>query len=97
MTLVVTENCINCKYQDCIEVCPVDCFHEGENFLVIHPDDCIHCGSCLLECPVEAIKVDTDEGTEPWLKINRHYAEIWPNTTKKSKKIVGPRQLDKRS
>ena len=55
MTYVVTENCIKCKYQDCVEVCPVDCFYEGENFLVIHPDECIDCGVCEPECPAEAI------------------------------------------
>ena len=55
MTYIVTDNCIACKYTDCVEVCPVDCFYEGENMLVIHPDECIDCGVCEPECPVEAI------------------------------------------
>ena len=55
MTFVVTDNCIKCKYMDCVEVCPVDCFTEGENMLVIHPDECIDCGVCEPECPAEAI------------------------------------------
>ncbi len=62
MTYVVTENCIKCKYMDCVEVCPVDCFYEGENMLVIHPDECIDCGVCEPECPAEAIKPDTEPG-----------------------------------
>ena len=59
MTYVVDENCIRCKIMDCVEVCPVDCFYEGENMLVIHPDECIDCGVCVPECPVDAIKPDT--------------------------------------
>ena len=62
MTYVVVENCIKCKYTDCVEVCPVDCFYEGENMLVIHPDECIDCGVCEPECPAEAIKPDTGKG-----------------------------------
>ena len=62
MTYVVVENCIACKYTDCVEVCPVDCFYEGENMLVIHPDECIDCGVCEPECPVDAIKPDTEPG-----------------------------------
>lgn len=79
MTYVVTEACIRCKYQDCVEVCPVDCFYEGETMLVIHPDECIDCGVCEPECPVDAIKPDGAPGMEPWLEINRRFAEIWPN------------------
>tara|TARA_R110002096_G_scaffold267647_1_gene461383 strand:+ start:1565 stop:2101 length:537 start_codon:yes stop_codon:yes gene_type:complete len=79
MTFVVTENCINCKFQDCVTVCPVDCFYEGENFLVIHPDECIDCGVCEPECPADAIKPDTEPGLDKWLAINTKYAEIWPN------------------
>ena len=67
MTYVVTENCIKCKYMDCVEVCPVDCFYEGENMLVIHPDECIDCGVCEPECPAEAIKPDTEPGLDKWL------------------------------
>ena len=62
MTYVVTENCIKCKYMDCVEVCPVDCFYAGENMLVIHPDECIDCGVCEPECPANAIKPDTEPG-----------------------------------
>jgi len=64
LTYVVNENCIRCKTMDCVEVCPVDCFYEGENMLVIHPDECIDCGVCEPECPVDAIKPDTELGLE---------------------------------
>ena len=83
MTYIVTENCIKCKYQDCVEVCPVDCFYEGENFLVISPDECIDCGVCEPECPAEAILPDTEPGLEKWLDINTKYALEWPNITRK--------------
>jgi ferredoxin len=73
MTYVVNESCIKCKYMDCVEVCPVDCFYEGENMLVIHPDECIDCGVCEPECPVDAIKPDTEAGLEKWLDINAEY------------------------
>jgi len=83
MTYVVTENCIKCKFTDCVEVCPVDCFYEGENFLVIHPDECIDCGVCEPECPAEAIMPDTEPNVEEWLEINAKLAETWPNLTRK--------------
>ena len=84
MTYVVTENCIKCKYTDCVEVCPVDCFYEGENMLVIHPDECIDCGVCVPECPAEAIVADTEpSATAHWLEINRTYAGLWPNIVSK--------------
>ncbi len=83
MAYVVTENCIKCKYQDCVEVCPVDCFYEGENFLVINPDECIDCGVCEPECPAEAIFPDSDPKAADWMGLNREYAEKWPNITKK--------------
>ena len=83
MTYVVTETCIRCKYMDCIEVCPVDCFYVGGNMLVIHPDECIDCGVCEPECPVEAIIPDTDGEAEKWLELNRDYSEKWPNITRK--------------
>ena len=84
MTHVVTDNCIKCKYMDCVEVCPVDCFYVGENMLVIHPDECIDCGVCIPECQAEAIFQDTDKMAEPrWLELNRKYAELWPNILKK--------------
>ena len=84
MTYVVTDACIKCKYQDCVEVCPVDCFYEGENMLVINPDECIDCGVCEPECPVEAILPDTEEQAEKWLELNRDYSTgPWPNITRK--------------
>jgi ferredoxin len=84
MTYIVTDGCVRCKYMDCVEVCPVDCFYEGENFLVIHPDECIDCGVCEPECPVDAIKPDTqDEPDGKWLKINTEYSASWPNITRK--------------
>ena len=80
MPFVVTENCVKCKYTDCVEVCPVDCFYEGENFLVIHPDECIDCGVCEPECPADAIRADIDvENADYWVDLNRKYSEIWPN------------------
>ena len=83
MTYVVTEACIRCKYMDCVEVCPVDCFYEGENMLVIHPDECIDCGVCEPECPVEAIIPDSETAAEQWLELNREYSASWPNITRK--------------
>ena len=79
MTYIVNDACIKCKYTDCVEVCPVDCFYEGENMLVIHPDECIDCGVCEPECPAEAILPDTDPNATKWVEMNRKYAEIWPN------------------
>ena len=83
MTYIVNESCIKCKLMDCVEVCPVDCFYEGENMLVIHPDECIDCGVCEPECPVDAIKLDTEPGLEKWLSLNAEYAKVWPNITVK--------------
>ena len=83
MTYVVTEACIKCKYLDCVEVCPVDCFYEGENMLVINPDECIDCGVCEPECPAEAILPDTEDEAEKWVEINREYSSQWPNITRK--------------
>jgi ferredoxin len=83
MPYVVTESCIRCKYMDCVEVCPVDCFYEGENMLVIHPDECIDCGVCEPECPAEAIISDSDGKAEKWLEMNRQYANSWPNIARK--------------
>ena len=64
MTYIVKDECIKCKLTDCVEVCPVDCFYEGENMLVINPDECIDCGVCEPECPIDAIKADTDESVQ---------------------------------
>lgn len=87
MTYVVTEACIGCKYQDCVEVCPVDCFYEGENFLAIHPDECIDCGVCEPECPVDAIKPDSIENAGFWVELNRRLSESWPNITAKGEAL----------
>jgi len=83
MTFVVTDVCIMCKHTDCVEVCPVDCFYEGENTLVIHPDECIDCGVCEPECPIDAILPDTDPAADKWLELNRDYSEKWPVITQK--------------
>ena len=83
MPYIVTESCIKCKYTDCVEVCPVDCFYEGENMLVIHPDECIDCGVCEPECPIEAIVPDSDPRAEALAEMNREFSEIWPNITRK--------------
>ena len=83
MTYIVNDKCIMCKYTDCVEVCPVDCFYEGENMLVIHPDECIDCGVCEPECPPEAILPDTEPGADVWVTLNQELAEIWPNITQK--------------
>ena len=88
MTYVVNDACIKCKFMDCVEVCPVDCFYEGDNMLVIHPDECIDCGVCEPECPVEAIRPDTDDGSDKYLEVNRKFADIWPNITRKGESPV---------
>jgi ferredoxin len=83
MTFVVTENCIKCKYTDCVEVCPVDCFHEGPNFLVIDPEECIDCTLCEPECPAEAIYPEDDlpEGMELYIELNAELSQQWPVIT----------------
>ena len=79
MTFVVTDNCINCKYTDCVEVCPVDCFYEGPNFLVIHPDECIDCALCEPECPANAIFAEDEvpEGQEVFIELNAELSDEW--------------------
>jgi ferredoxin len=86
MAYLVIDNCVRCKHMDCVEVCPVDCFYEGENMLVINPDECIDCGVCVPECPVDAIVPDNaleEEDQEKWHEINLKYSLKWPNITKK--------------
>ena len=86
MTYIVKDECIKCKLTDCVEVCPVDCFYEGENMLVINPDECIDCGVCEPECPINAIVADTgyeENDKDKWLLLNKKYSAIWPNITKK--------------
>ena len=82
MTYLVNKDCVNCKHMDCVEVCPVDCFYEGENMLVINPDECIDCGVCVPECPVDAIIEESqDDGT--WFNWNSKYSVEWPQITQK--------------
>ncbi|CAL1240310.1 ferredoxin FdxA [Candidatus Methylocalor cossyra] len=83
MTFVVTENCIKCKYTDCVDVCPVDCFHEGPNFLVIDPDECIDCTLCEPECPANAIfsEDEVPENQKQFIQLNAELAKIWPSIT----------------
>jgi ferredoxin len=85
MAFVVTENCIKCKYTDCVEVCPVDCFHEGPNFLVIDPDECIDCTLCEPECPAKAIYPEDDvpAGQEIFVALNAELAKAWPVLTER--------------
>ena len=85
MAYVVTETCIKCKYTDCVDVCPVDCFHEGPNMLVIDPEECIDCTLCVSECPVEAIFAEDDVPVEQrdFIAINAELAEQWPQITER--------------
>ncbi len=79
MAFVVTENCIKCKYTDCVDVCPVDCFHEGPNFLAIDPDECIDCTLCVAECPVDAIYAEDDVpvNQRQFIVLNAELAKQW--------------------
>jgi ferredoxin len=79
MTYVVGENCIKCKYTDCVDVCPVDCFREGENFLVIEPEDCIDCSLCVSECPANAIYAEDDVPADQrhFIALNAELARSW--------------------
>jgi len=79
---------------DCVEVCPVDCFYEGENMLAIKPDECIDCGVCQPECPIDAIQPDTDQGLDDWIERNKKYCDLWPNITKKRSEDV-PKDQEK--
>jgi ferredoxin len=85
MTHVVTEACIRCKYTDCVDVCPVDCFREGPNFLAIDPDECIDCAVCIPECPVNAILPEEDVPADQlvYIKLNADLAKNWPSITKR--------------
>ena len=98
MTYIVGDNCIGCKYTDCVEVCPVDCFYEGENMLVIHPDECIDCGVCEPECPIDAIVSDVsynEQDKEKWLLINKKFSALWPNITKKKDPMIDSEKFKK--
>jgi ferredoxin len=85
MTHVVTESCIRCKYTDCVDVCPVDCFREGPNFLVIDPDECIDCAVCIPECPVNAIlpEEDVPANQQKYIALNAELTKLWPSITKR--------------
>ena len=85
MPFVVVENCIKCKYTDCVEVCPVDCFHEGPNFLVIDPEECIDCNLCVAECPAQAIFPEDDVPADQrqFIALNAELARLWPAITEK--------------
>ena len=91
MTFVVTENCIKCKYMDCVEVCPVDCFHVGPNMLVIDPDECIDCTLCEPECPAEAIfsEEELPDGQQAFKALNAELAKKWPVITEKKDRPGG--------
>ena len=84
MTYVVTEACIRCKYTDCVDVCPVDCFYAGPNFLVINPDECIDCAVCVPECPANAIYAEDDVPADQreFIQINRDLSKTWTNISK---------------
>ncbi len=84
MTHVVTDSCIRCRYTDCVDVCPVDCFREGPNFLAIDPDECIDCAVCVAECPVNAIYAEEDvpADQQEFIKLNEQLARNWPSITK---------------
>ena len=98
MTFVVTENCIKCKYTDCVEVCPVDCFKEGPNFLVIDPDECIDCTLCEPECPITAIFPEDDlpEGQEAFLELNAELAKDWPTITTRKDATADAKEWENR-
>ena len=89
MTFVVTENCIKCKYTDCVEVCPVDCFHAGPNFLVIDPEECIDCSLCEPECPIDAIVAEDDlsPDQEEYLALNEELSQVWPVITEQKEPL----------
>ena len=81
MTGVITDACIKCKHMDCVEVCPVDAFYEGETMLVINPLECADCGCCIDACPINAIAFDTEPAAKPWIELNAKYSKLWPNVT----------------
>src|SRR5262245_20769747 len=97
MTYVVTESCIKCKYTDCVDVCPVDCFREGPNMLVIDPDECIDCTLCVAECPVEAIFAEDDVPVEQraFIALNAELCKEWPAITEKIRASADAGDWDK--
>jgi ferredoxin len=99
MTYLVTENCIKCKHTDCVSVCPVDCFYEGPNFLAINPDECIDCGVCVPECPVDAIVADNNKDIDIvlWHDLNKRLSQKWPNISKKKDPLPDHAEWDGKS
>ncbi|HWK54929.1 MAG TPA: ferredoxin FdxA [Hyphomicrobiales bacterium] len=96
MTFVVGDNCIRCKHTDCVEVCPVDCFYEGPNMLVINPDECIDCALCEPECPVNAIFAEDEvpDNQVEFLELNAELAQSWPNLTEMKPALPDAEQWD---
>lgn len=96
MTFVVTDNCIACKYTDCVEVCPVECFHEGPNFLVIDPEECIDCSLCQPECPAKAIFSENDlpEEFQVFVQLNAELAKQWPVISERQAPLIEAKQWD---
>ena len=96
MTYVVTDNCIQCKHTDCVSVCPVDCFYEGPNFLVIHPSECIDCDACVAACPVGAIynQDKLPKEKSEYLLINEELARLWPQITKQKDPLPDAAEWD---
>lgn len=96
MAFYVTDNCIKCKYTDCVEVCPVDCFYEGPNFLVISPDECIDCALCEPECPAEAIYSDDELPADQkhYIEINEELSLKWPNISEQKPPLDNAEEWD---
>ncbi len=96
MAFIVTDNCIRCKYTDCVEVCPVDCFYEGANFFVINPDECIDCGLCEPECPAKAIFEESEvpKDQKHFIPLNAELSAQWPNINKKKTPLAEAEQWD---
>lgn len=96
MTFVVTDNCIQCKFTDCVAECPVDCFYEGPNFLVIHPDECIDCDACVDACPANAIYSEDDlpDDKKHFLEINEQLSRIWPQITEQKEPLSEAEKWD---
>ena len=98
MTYIVNDKCIKCKLMDCVEVCPVDCFYEGKNILVIDPEECIDCGLCEPECPVDAIFAEDEVPADQldFIEINEKYSKIWPNITEAKDPMPNYKDWEKR-
>jgi ferredoxin len=98
MAYVVTEKCINCKYSDCVAVCPVECFYEGPNLVVIDPEECIDCGLCVPECPIGAIYEQHDLSVEQYvfIEVNAKYSKCWPNISGVQEPMLGAEEWSKR-